>query len=837
MKYLLIVFLLITHIQVFSQAWMSPPYLNKAEKEATYFDITAAFDQWWGDREYQKGNGFMPFKRWQYINSFRTYPDGQFPAPDQYLNSYHTIILNYELNKNQLEKTDVSNWTPLGLTSWVNGANGYNPGNGRINTVTVDPFNPQIVYVAAPSGGIWKSVNGGQNWNTNFDQMPHLGVSAIAIHPDSSNILFIGTGDRDAGDTKSTGIYKSTNGGNTWDPSGMNTTSWNSINKIIFNPQNSKTMFAAANNGIHRSNDGGQTWTQIYSQTKVTDLVYHPADTTILYGGGKAFVQSVDGGITFTKNTSLPSDTSRIEIAVTPANDDYVYVLASNYASSYGGTYRSVNSGGSFVLMSDTPNYLGYSMDASDNSGQGWYDLAIAASPLDEDEIYIGGINIWKSTNGGNSFDIISHWVYDDPSFYTHADIHYLGFYGNRLYCGSDGGVFYSDDSGTNWTDISEGLGISQIYRLASSPADPDFIVCGTQDNGSNRLQDGTWTHIFGADGMQPMTHRTDVNTFYCSYQFGGLMRTTDNGYTIDFIQPEDTDGDWVTPYDMHPTNSNIIYAGYSDIYKSNNTGYSWINMTNGSLGNDPLHNLKVSPVNPDYIYASRNAYIYVSKDNGQTWTSKYNGLSGKIAGIALSYSDPEKLWIAVSGTGGDRIFFSEDGYQTHQNVTGSLSGTGIRSIVHQKDSHDALFVGTENAVFYKDTTMNDWIPFINGLPNAIISDLEINYTNNKLRAGTYGRGIWETIIPVTQAVDEYTLFTNIIVYPNPSDGILNVNLVEIQNPVTVIIYDITGKLILQQSAVAPQMQIDLQSYVSGIYFIKVLTDRKQYVQRIVLHN
>jgi photosystem II stability/assembly factor-like uncharacterized protein len=739
MKILLFTIAIVLQISAFSQAWMHSPYLTKTANEANYNDITSAFSSWWGDRPYTKGSGYMPFKRWEYINQYRTYPDGNFPEPGSYYKVYQDVVNYYKNNKHNFEKTDLSNWTPLGLTAWTNGYNGYNPGNGRVNAVAVDPTNSQIVFIASASGGIWKSIDGGQNWNTTFDQMQHLGVSAVVVHPDSSNVVFVGTGDRDAYDTKAHGIYKSSDGGNTWNPSGMNNVGWNSFNKIIFNPQNSKTIFASANNGIHRSYDGGNTWTQVYNQSRVTDLLYHPSDTTILYGGGSSFVISTNAGTNFAKDNSLPSDTSRIEIAVTPANPSYVYVLASNSYSSYGGTYRSINSGSSFTLMSNSPNYLGYSMDADDDSGQAWFDLAITASPVNANEVYIGGINVWKSTNGGSTYDIISHWVYNDPTFYTHADIHYLGFFGNRLFCGSDGGVFFSDDFGSNWTDISEGLGITQVYRLASSPVDPNFIVCGTQDNGSNKLQNGIWTHVFGADGMQPMTHRTDLNTYYFSYQGGGLIRTTDNGFTIDYIQPEDSEGAWVTPYDMHPTNSNIIYAGYTEIYKSTNAGNSWNILTNNISGGQTLRRLKVSTVNPNYIYASRGAYLYISKDDGQTWNSTYCGYNGTISGIALSYTNPEELWVAVTGSSGDRIFYSNDAYASTTNVTGSISGIGIRAIVNQKDSHHALFIGTEDAVLYRDSTMSAWIPYVNGLPNVIISDLEINYTNNLLRAGTYG--------------------------------------------------------------------------------------------------
>jgi photosystem II stability/assembly factor-like uncharacterized protein len=726
----------------------------------------------------------------------------------------------------------------LGLTSWINGYNGYNPGNGRVNSITVDFTNPQVIYLATPSGGVWKSNNSGQHWNTTFDQMPHLGVSTIAIHPDSNHILLVGTGDRDGYDTKATGIYRSYDFGNTWIPSGLNTTNWNSINKIIFNPHNPNTVFAATNNGIFRSCDGGYTWSSVFSPGRVMNLLYHPTDTNIIYGCGKFFISSTDGGLNFSKDISLPSDTTRLEIAVTPANPNYVYVLATNSQSAYGGTYRSTNAGATFIKMSDAPNYLGYSMEADDNSGQGWFDLAIAVSPIFADEVYIGGINVWKSNNGGISYNIISHWVYDNPSFYTHADIHYLGFYGNRLYCGSDGGVFYSDDSGANWVDISEGLGISQVYRLASSKVDPNFIVCGTQDNGTNRLEDGYWTHIYGADGMQPMTHHTDKSTFYFSYQNGGLMKTTNNGYTVEGIRPEGASGNWVTPYDMHPLNSNIIYAGYADIYRSLDAGWTWDDLTGGAYGTQTFQNLKVSPANPDYIYASRGAYLYISTDNGLNWTVRYCGANGTIIGIAPSYSDPKKLWVAVSGSTGDRVLQSNDTYQTQFNITGSLNGTGIRTIVHQKNSHDALFVGTENAVFYKDTLMSSWIPYMNGLPNVIISDLEINYSNNMLRAATYGRGIWETPIPVTQHIDENISFGKLSIYPNPTDGIVTIDLSEINNTRNLFVYDITGKLIqeipLNDNSI---QQVNLSSFVSGVYFIKVFTDTKQFIQRIILHN
>jgi photosystem II stability/assembly factor-like uncharacterized protein len=838
MKQLVIILFIFMNTTILAQPWMQSPYLEKSKSEANYFDIVDAFNLWWGDRPYAKGSGFMPHKRWEYMNLYRCYPDGNFPQPGSYYSAYKSILEDYEANKNIYEKTDLSNWTPLGLTSWVNGYSGYNPGNGRVNTVTVDPNNSQIVYIAAASGGVWKSVNGGLSWNTTYDNMPHLGVSAIAIHPDSSDIIFIGTGDRDGYDTQAIGIYKSYDAGNTWLPAGMNTPSWNSINKIIFNPQNSNTMFIATNLGVYRSYNGGHTWSQVYNQSRVTDMLYHPTDTMILYGSGSHFIRTTNGGNTFSQNTTLPHQNIRLEIAVTPANSNYVYVLATNTSYSYGGTYLSTNSGSTFTLQSNSPNYLGYSMDADDDSGQGWFDLAIAVSPNNANEVYIGGINVWKSTNAGVSYNITSHWVYNDPNFYTHADIHYLGFYGSRLYCGSDGGVFYTDDFANTWNDISEGLGITQFYRLASSPIDANFIVAGSQDNGSNRLQSGTWTHIFGADGMQPMTHQTDINTFYVSYQFGGLLKTTDNGMTVEAVSPNDSLwGAWVTPYDMHPSNSEVIYAAYNDIYKSTNGGYSWTKISNQLLGSQSFTRMKVSPANPNYIYASRGAYLYVTKNDGQQWNSQFSGFNGEIVGITPCYHNPEKLWIAISGSNGSRIFYSENAGNSFFDITANISLLGVRSIVHLKDNHDALFVGTENAVFFKDTTMSQWIPYVNGLPNVIISDMEINYTSHKLRAATYGRGIWETPIPNLQNIPENTHYNTLQVFPNPSNGIVHVNLDHIQNVTQMMVFDITGKKVMDVPFQMPQTSIDLSSLVSGVYFIKVITNKAQHIQRIILQN
>lgn len=835
-KKLFVLLALIVPALALSQPWMHSSNISKARTEFTYGDICSFFYDYWGDAPYTKGKGYKQFKRWEYVNKPRCFPDGPLTSAESYYKAKQGITEEFQQKGN---KADYSAWTPLGITSWENGPNGYNPGNGRINVVCVDSMNSQVIYAGAPSGGLWKSINGGQTWNTTFDTMPHLGVSSIAIHPDSSHIVYVGTGDRDAFDSKCTGIYKSIDGGNTWTPSGMNTVNaWNSINKILFNPLNPTTMFVATSYGVYRSYNSGQTWATVYSGWQVTDIQFKPGDTTVIYGSGTYFIRSTDGGSTFIRDLSLPNDTCRLEIAVTQANAEVVYVVSSNASYSFGGLYRSADGGDTFTLMSDTPNIFGYETDASDDAGQAWYDLAITASPYDANEIFVGGINVWKSFDGGQNWTLCSYWIYDGSSFYTHADIHYLGFSGSRLFCGSDGGVFYSDDMGLSWVDISEGLGISQFYRMATSPLDPNFVVAGGQDNGSNRLQGGVWTHIFGADGMQTLTDPTDINTYYFSYQSGGIMRTTDNGYTIDYIQPNDSiEGAWVTPYAMHPQYSNILYAGYEDVYKSFDAGNNWMKISESLASGGLLEHLKVAPSNPDYIYTSYEDVLYVSKNDGLTWTSKTIPFSGMVTDIAISDYDPERVWLTVSGANGDRVYKSTNAGQTLTNITYNINGTGVRCLVFKKNAHDGLYAGTENAVFYMDSTMTQWQPFFVGLPNVIVSQLVINESAGKIMAASYGRGIWESALyptGVEEPKEDEVVFS---ISPNPAAGIFSVNF-EGKDLYNVHVFDVSGRHISTFNNInTPKFVIDMRSHVSGVYFVRVDEGNRRAVKRVVVLN
>ncbi len=799
-----------------AQPWMRAPYLSVSKNEAGFNEIRDAFHAYWGSKPYEKGKGFKQFKRWEYMAERAGFPDGNIPSAASYFEHYKVAV---EAGSGYKSTEATASWIPLGISTWQNGNSGYNPGNGRVNYIAQHPTDPDIIYIASASGGIWKSTDGGQSWNTTFDDLTRLGTSCIAIHPNNPSQLFVGTGDKDGWNTEAFGILSSSDAGNTWNPGGLNTgLTYNNINKILINPQNPQSMLVATPNHIYKSTDGGNSWDDVYTGNDIRDMEYKPGDTSIIYTGGERYLRSNNGGLSFAYVSGLPTDTSRLEVAVSPSNPAYVYVLASNSSSSFGGLYRSTDSGLTFSLMSSSPNLLGYAEDGSDDAGQAWYDLALAVSPIDANDVFIGGINVWRSTDGGSNWTICTHWVYGGSYGYSHADIHYLGFYGTNLYCGSDGGAFVSHDFGNTWNDLSAGLEITQYYAFSNSSLNNNLIVAGAQDNGSNLFLNGTWTHVFGADGFEALTHPTDELTFYASYQNGGILRTRDGGQNFDYINTTGQEGAWLTPLAMDPADPDLIYMALEDLFLSPDAGDSWINLTNGITNFSTIDELEITSGGNDLYFSDYNKFYY-SHDGGTTWEMKVPGAAYFISGIEVSPNDPMTLWITQTGSGGDRVYVSNNGGDTWTNLTGAISGTGINCIMHDPATIDGIYVGTNTGVFYRDSSMTAWVNFDEGLPKVIVNELEIS-ASGKLRAATYGRGIWEShLYHPTGIPGQESSFE---IFPNPAADFVNIHTIEGIKPQQVVIFDAAGKMLEAVPVNSDPQTIDLSSYPTGSYYLRI---------------
>ncbi|MDQ3100351.1 MAG: hypothetical protein M3R08_03115, partial [Bacteroidota bacterium] len=653
---------------------------------------------------------------------------------------------------------------------------------------------------------------------------------------------FIATGDGDGEATYSAGVLRSYDGGTTWEPTGLdwNITSTRTTRSLKMDPEDPANMYCAASDGLYHTTDGAGTWS-LLTNGSFRDVEFKPGDTAVVYACTDQFYRSNDG-ITFIPNSTglpLPSVIGRMAIAVSPADPLAVYVLCSSEDDdSFLGLYYSNNGGSTFQLRSDSPNLFAYSEFGDSEGGQAWYDMALAVDPLEPNVIYIGGINVWKSTDGGSSWTIRSHWIYPSSIGYTHADIHFLEVLNNRVYCGSDGGVFLSEDAGHTWQDRSAGLDITQFYRLGGSELIPDLVMAGAQDNGSNQFVNADWTHVYGGDGMEAAVDIFDPYIIYTSSQRGGLKRSDDGGFSfVDIAGSIYEEGAWVTPFVLDPLQPMNLIAGYKNLWHSDFLGEYWEQIT---FWNDEefVRCIAYAPMHQGVIYAARNDLVQRSLDGGSTWENFLPGLPElSPTSIAVDHFDAMHVWISFSGTSpNEKVYESLNGGFTWINRSAGLPNIPANSIVIQPYSSDAVYLGTDMGVFYMNDMEPQWQIFGEGLPNVVVSELEINVTTGKLRAATYGRGIWQadlnaTILmnidaidpsagPSLMAIDQEGRF--MIGMLNESDQILNVQG-----------HDAMGRSINIANGRNYEV-LDLGSFAKGPYLITITTNKGRWVRRVM---
>ncbi|MCL4706969.1 hypothetical protein KJ068_17510 [bacterium] len=781
------------------------------EEGANFYDIQRSFEkaeaqalqkqavQKDGDREAFEDEGKVPgytsFKRWEYEMEPRVYPSGNFPAPDQearafqeYLQQHGALMKGAATPASVATAIPAANWTSLGPTSWVLTSNSVAPGLGRIIAIAFHPTDANTIFVGTPAGGLWKTTNGGTTWSTNTDNLTVLGVSSIVIDPSNPNTMYIATGDAKSVHTKSVGVLKSTDGGATWNTTGLNwqVTQSRTITKLIMHPTNSSILMAASTNSVFKTTNAGASWLQKLTVggfvKNIKDIEFKPGDPTTIYAStATEFYKSTDTGDNWTQITNgVPTGTTRIEIGVTPANANYVYLLASKSTdNSFKGFYRSTDSGTSFTTQSTTPNVLGYLTDGSDaTAGQGWTNIILAVSPTNADEIYTGGINIWKSTNGGVNWTNKTHWIYStNPAAYVHADIQVFAFNGSTLYTGTDGGFYKSTDGANTFTDLSAGLVTTQYYRIGSYAGSANLVYGGAQDNTITRYSgSGIWESLRSGDGAECIVDPTNSNIVYMSTQGGSLSRSSNAGVSWSSIKNNINEaGAWVTPYVMDPVTNTTLYAGYVNVWKTTTSGVgtnAWTKLS--SFANTAtIVDLRVAPSNANYIYVSKTANVYRSSDGGANWTDITAGLpTAAYQQIAVASNDPQKIWITLSGyLSGNKVFASTNGGTTWSNYSGTLPNLPFNTIVyHNNGGTDALYAGADIGVYYRDNTLSDWQLYQTGLPNVPIKELEVHANSGKLRAATFGRGLWQTdLVPPPGAALAFDGTNDVVLVPNVS--------------------------------------------------------------------
>ncbi|MBK8829151.1 MAG: hypothetical protein IPO26_21460 [Saprospiraceae bacterium] len=497
---------------------------------------------------------------------------------------------------------------------------------------------------------------------TTTDDLGALGVSGIAVDPVNPLNIYIATGAGDAADNYSIGVYKSTDGGRTFAPTGLNWSSGggNVIRRIIFDPSNANTLFVATNSGIYKTTDAGTTW-NLKQSGNFFDIEANPnsVSNTFFASKSNSILRSTNNGENWSTAYTI-SGSNRVSIAVTPTDTNYIYAVSSkSINNSFNGLYRSTNGGQNFTLRSSIPNILGWTPTGTgiDTSGQGWYDLTIVADPSNVNTIYVGAINTWKSTNGGSTWILKSHWSGASGVQTVHADKHVLEFRGTNLWEGNDGGIYKSANGGTSWVNKTNGIVHSQMYRLGVSQSDGK-VITGLQDNGTKLLNTSGWTDIYGGDGMECIIHENNNRINFRSIYLGEIYRTTNDGASLGSINDHITEtvsGAWVTPYILDPSNNNIAFIGFNNVFRSLDRGDNWTKLSNFSIGT--LTYLAVAPSNPSVIVTGNAGNMRRTINSGTNWTT-ITLPSTNVTSVFIDYSNADILYATMSNySAGNKVF------------------------------------------------------------------------------------------------------------------------------------------------------------------------------------
>lgn len=773
------------------------------------------------------------YERWADFWRDRVLPNGQFVSPAHTYREWQKEK-ERDLNLREQNSTLESNWTLVGPTTPPQSTVTYYPGMGRVNSIAIQNSNTNIMYVGTPAGGIWKTTNGGTTWTAKGDNLPNMGISHIVISPSDSNVLYAATGDWDSGHNLSIGVLKSTDAGETWNLTGLtfNFNQYELISKLLIDPNNTNTIFATTRSAIKRSLDGGTTWNDVYTDgyNYFNDIEYKLGSSTTIYATTKTgkFIISTDNGANWQQASKPSSD--RLDIAQTP-NDPTLLLSIDG-----GGVVRkSTDQGTTWTTVKLIPGY----------DSQGGYNMTLAISPLNKDLIIAGGIDGWRSTDGGVNWHryLDGYWTTGQPYFYVHSDHHDMAFIPgtNTLFSANDGGLFKGDISTDSpWTDLSSGLAITQYYNVSGTPQTHEKLILGAQDNdiavydGAN----GFKGENPGSDGVEGLWDYTNSNIAWVCSQSGIMRRTLDGFQTP--AQNVNTPGGapFVWELEIHPTNPQTIYGGFNDIYKSTDRGDNWTNLNSG-IGT--IEAISIAPSDPNVIYgSSKSGTVKKTTNGGTSWTVLDLPQYELIKSIEVHPTNPLEVYIAYAGYSDGKVYKSTDGGTTWTNLTGSLPNIPTHKIVYKTGTTDGeLFLATDLGVYYRTNTAGDWVKLGSGLPNVIVNDIEIHYSTNKLRAATYGRGVWETSVDPTSlgTKDAQLPEESVSIFPNPTlNKTFSVQLHNINGLSNILVYNIIGTVVKNISTVNTKEVIDLASFSQGVYLVKITNNHKSIVKKVLVH-
>tara|TARA_B110000211_G_scaffold1108_1_gene1262 strand:- start:1112 stop:3601 length:2490 start_codon:yes stop_codon:yes gene_type:complete len=746
---------------------------------------------------------------------------------------------------------------------------------GRITDIEIPNDQAETYYVGTASGGVFKTTDGGSNWLPIFDDQEILSIGDIEISENNTETIWVGTGEVNAGGGSlaydGNGVFKSTNGGITWQSKGLPNVG--SISKIVIDPDNDDAIFVSAmgplfrndtNRGVYKSVDGGDTWEQklfVSDSTGIIDMAIHPTNGDIIYAaswerirrpqyrhyGGETsrLYRSLDGGDTWIEMTnglpSLPSEKGRISIAISQSNPEVLYSRYADATGNIQGVYKTVDGGDVWTEVNGS---------GLQNVGFHWWFRGVVIDPDDENIIYNVDFNVQKSTDGG------ANWSPAFPG--AHVDQHALAF--NRMVpgaviLGNDGGVYYSADDGASYLkDVS--LPITQFYRVHVDAQNDAKVYGGAQDNNTIRTTTGSvddWSAIYGGDGFQSLVDPTNTAVIYALSQRGNLGKSINNGANFSGAMNGISGSDrknWDTPIVMDPFDSQILYYGANRLYKTTNAAGNWTaispDLTNGSGGGNltfgTIISISVSPIDTSTIYVGTDdGNVWITNNGGGNWTNVSASLPNRwVTKVLASRSDLNTVYVTFSGYryGEDNghVYKSDDNGANWTDISSGLPDIPVNDIL--EDVYGNLFLGTDIGVLASPDQGANWSVLGENLPSVVVTDMHIHEASEYLYIGTYGRSMYKLDLSEDiLSVAHRSFSETIAIYPNPATDYVTISASESFENISVGIYDAMGREISRRdfSSSNTDEQISTQGFSKGMYFVKISNGHSQTTRKLVL--
>jgi len=695
---------------------------------------------------------------------------------------------------------------------------------GRIHDIEALPNDPSTIYAATASGGLWKTTNKGTTWEPLFDDQPVSTFGDVAIAPSDPDVVWAGTGEQNNRQSTSwgNGVYRSTDGGETWTHLGLENT--RHIGRVRVHPEDPDVAYVAAqgnlwapspDRGVYKTTDGGETWEKVLfvdEYTGTVDLVMDPENPDVLYaaayqrlrrtwgfnggGPGSGIYKTTDGGASWTEQTDgLPEGAKgRIGLAIAETNPDVLYATVEH--ADAGGTYRTRNAGASWTKVNDlNPRPMYYSH--------------IFVDPTDADRVFVLSTEFYMSENAGDTFTQMP----TRPSYDVgvHSDHHSLWVDPSNpehFYLAGDAGLHESWDRGETYRRINN-LPIGQFYAIGLDNRDPYTIYGGMQDNHSwmvpsetrrwKGIIDDDWKQIGFGDGMYQQV--ATARAVFVGSQNGGLQRVdpvTGDNLTVAPMEPDDEEYrfDWVTPSHVSRHDSSTVYLGGNRLFISRDTGESWtrtedltkdidretlslmgvpgsedmLSKHDGTASYGEITTIAESPLTPEVLWVGTDdGNVQVSRDGGDSWSEVGSNIASVndttyVSRVIASAAGEGVAYVTLDGhRRGDfapHVFKTTDFGASWTRITDGLPDEGtVNVIVEHPDNPNVLFLGTEHALFASTTAGDQWAEVESGLPTTLYDDLKIHPREKDLVVGTHGRGLW--ILDDTTPIAEWSAAQN----------------------------------------------------------------------------